>query len=214
MPRNLVTGWPLSTRILKAHRERSRRRDTVQGETNIPAASAGYATVNPFVITHDADGLIDVVKQVFRATERPEARTLDDDGLLLHAELAIGNATVMFAERKPGWPFTPSLLQVYVDDVDATLKVARQLGATMVTEPTDFFGDTFSRFRDPWGNLWWVYRHRGQSWAGDEESADWTGVAAATGAEEWDQSSPGLTYIHDTLLAAMGQLQDPREATP
>jgi PhnB protein len=186
----------------------------VQSETNIPAAPAGYATVNPFVITHDADGLIDLVKQVFRATERPEARTLDDDGLLLHAELAIGNATVMFAERKPGWPFTPSLLQVYVDDVDATLKIARQLGATVVTEPTDFFGDTFSRFRDPWGNLWWVYRHGGQSRAGDEEGADWTGDAAATGAEESDQSSPGLTYIHDTLLAAMRQLQDPREATP
>jgi PhnB protein len=186
----------------------------VQSETNIPAAPAGYATVNPFVITHDADGLIDLVKQVFRATVRPEARTLDDDGLLLHAELAIGNATVMFAERKPGWPFTPGLFQVYVDDVDATLKVARQLGATVVTEPTDFFGDTFSRFRDPWGNLWWVYRHGGQSRAGDEEGADWTGDAAATGAEEWDQSSPGLTYIHDTLLAAMRQLQDPREATP
>jgi PhnB protein len=97
----------------------------VQPETNVPAASAGYATVNPFIITQDADGLIDFLKQVFGATERPEARTLDDDGLLLHAELAVGNATVMFAERKPGWPFTPSLLQVYVDDVDATLDLAR-----------------------------------------------------------------------------------------
>jgi hypothetical protein len=70
------------------------------------------------------------------------------------------------------------------------------------------------QLRDPWGNLWWVYRHSGQSWAGDEEGADWTSDAAATGAEGWDQSSPGLTYIHDTLLAAMRQLQDPREATP
>jgi hypothetical protein len=98
--------------------------DTMQSETNISAAPAGYATVNPFIITHDADGLIDFLKQVFRVTERPEARTLDDDGLLLHAELAIGNATIMFAERKPGWPFIPSLLQVYVDDVDSTLDVA------------------------------------------------------------------------------------------
>jgi PhnB protein len=158
---------------------RSARRDTVQPETNVPAASAGYATVNPFIITQDADGLIDFLKQVFGATERPEARTLDDDGLLLHAELAVGNATVMFAERKPGWPFTPSLLQVYVDDVEATLDLARRLGATVVTEPTAFFGDTFSRFRDPWSNLWWVYRHGGQTPAGDEASADWTGDAAA-----------------------------------
>jgi PhnB protein len=186
----------------------------MQEATNIPAAPAGYATVNPFIITHDANGLIDFLKQVFGATERPEARTLDHDGLLLHAELAVGNATIMFGERKPGWPFTPSLLQVYVDDVEATLGVARQLGATVVTDPTDFYGDTFSRFRDPWSNLWWVYRHRGQTWTGDEESADWTGDAAATGAEEWEQTSPELTYIHDTPLTAMQQLQDPRDDAP
>ena len=177
----------------------------MRDETGIPAAPAGYATVNPFVITHDANGLIDFLEQVFGATERPEARTLDHDGLLLHAELVVGSATIMFGERKPGWPFTPSLLQVYVDDVEATLGVARRLGATVVTEPTDFYGDTFSRFRDPWSNLWWVYRHGGQAWTGDEESAD------ATGAGEWEQASPELTYIHDTLLTAMPQLQDPRE---
>jgi uncharacterized glyoxalase superfamily protein PhnB len=173
----------------------------MQSETNNPAAPAGYATVNPFIITHDADGLIDFLKRVFGATERPEARTMDDDGLLLHAELVIGNATIMFGERKPDWPFTPSLLQVYVDDVESTLEAARQLGATVVTEPTGFFGDTFSRFRDPWSNLWWVYRR--------EESADWAGDAA-DGVEEWDQASPELTYIHDTLLTAMRQLQDRR----
>jgi PhnB protein len=186
----------------------------MQSETNIPAAPTGYATVNPFIITHDAEDLIDFLKQVFGVTERPEARTMDNDGLLLHAELVIGSATIMFAERKPGWPFTPSLLQVYVDNVEATLDVARQLGATVVTEPTDFFGDTFSRFRDPWSNLWWVYRHGGQSWAGDEESADWTGDAAGAGGEEWEQTSPDLTYIHDTLLTALQQLQDPRRAAP
>jgi PhnB protein len=177
-------------------------------ETRTPAAPQGYATVNPFIITRDANGLIDFLQQVFGATERPEARTLDHDGLLLHAELAVGNATVMFGERKPGWPFTPSLLQVYVDDVETTLGVARRLGAAVVTEPTDFFGDTFSRFRDPWGNLWWVYRHGGQTSAGDEAGADWTGDAAATGAEEWAQTSPELAYIHDTLMTAMPQLRD------
>jgi hypothetical protein len=66
----------------------------------------------------------------------------------------------------------------------------------------------FSRFRDPWGNLWWVYRHGGQTPGGDEASADWTGDAAATGAEEWAQTSPELTYIHDTLMTAMPQLRD------
>ena len=175
----------------------------MHSETIIPAAPSGYATVNPFIIVDDANGLIEFLKQVFGATERQAARTLDADGLLLHAELAIGNATIMFGERKPDWPFTPGLMQVYVDDVASTLNVARRLGATVITEPTDFFGDTFSRFRDPWGNLWWVYRH------GDQ--MDWAGDASATGAAEWEQTSPELTYIYDTLMTAMQDLQDPRQ---
>jgi PhnB protein len=40
------------------------------------------------------------------------------------------NATIMLGDRKHDWPFTPSLLQVYVDDVQRTLDEARRLGAT------------------------------------------------------------------------------------
>ena len=58
--------------------------------TNVPAAPEGYGTVNPFIIADDADGLIEFLKEVFGATERPEARTTDVDGLLLHAELVVG----------------------------------------------------------------------------------------------------------------------------
>jgi PhnB protein len=170
-----------------------------------PAKPDGYATINPFIISDDSAGLIEFLKEVFAAAERPDARTMDQDGLLLHAEIVIGDATIMFGERKPDWPFTPSLLQVYVDDVSGTLEAARRLGATIVTEPTAFFGVTFSRFRDSWGNLWWVYRHSGQTWTADD--SDW---AASDG--EWDEGSPELTYIHDTLVRAMSELSDPRRA--
>jgi hypothetical protein len=37
-------------------------------EPSIPAAPAGYATVNPFIITQDADGLIGFLKRVFGAS--------------------------------------------------------------------------------------------------------------------------------------------------
>ena len=173
----------------------------------LPAAPAGYATVNPFIITDDANGLIEFLEQVFGATERSEARTTDGDGLLLHAELVFGGTTVMVANRKPDWPFTPSLLQVYVDDLDTALETARRLHATVVTEPTEFYGDLFSRFRDPWNNLWWVYQHRPSTGG---EAADWTTDEAA--GDAWDQASSELRYIHDTLLTAMPSLEDPRLA--
>jgi hypothetical protein len=91
-----------------------------------PAAPDGYATVNPFIITDDADGLIAFLGQVFGATERREARTVDDH----HREAA------------------------------------------------------------------------------QDHGADWS---EADG-EAWDQTSPELQYIHDTLLTALPTIADPRLA--
>jgi PhnB protein len=182
---------------------------TMNDRANLPAAPEGYSTVNPFIITEGADGLIEFLQQVFGATERPEARTIDGDGLLLHAELVIGDTTVMFADRKPDWPFTPSLLQVYVDDLDGALDRARRLKATVVTQPTEFYGDLFSRVRDPWNNLWWVYQHRPST---GEDATDWSAEVSDADGEAWDQTSPELQYIHDTLLTALPSLEDPRLA--
>ncbi len=165
-----------------------------------PKAPQGYNTVNPFIITQDALKLITFLEKVFGAKEEPSAHTVDTDGLLLHSELKIGDATVMIADSKADWPRTPSLLQVYVDDVASTLKRAETLGAHIVTEPTDFYGELLSRFEDPFGNLWWVYQHsEGQAW--DPE------VMADNNETSWDTGpSKELIYIHDTLLDGMKNL--------
>ncbi|SDY70250.1 Uncharacterized conserved protein PhnB, glyoxalase superfamily [Micromonospora pattaloongensis] len=173
----------------------------------MPAAPEGFATINPFIITENADGLIAFLAEVFGGTENPQARTVDVDGLLLHAELQIGNTTLMFGERKPGWPFLPSLLQVYVDDVQATLATARRLGADVVTEPTPFYGTTFSRFVDPWKNLWWVYQHAGSTEWEDDGSTAWETDTGGQNAD-WSQTAPELEYIHRTLLETLPTLRE------
>lgn len=165
-----------------------------------PNAPEGYNTINSFIITQDALKLIVFLEKVFGAKEEPSAHTVDTDGLLLHSELKIGDATVMVADSKPGWPRTPSLLQVYVDDVAKTLKTAEDLGAHIVTKPTDFYGELLSRFEDPFGNLWWVYQH------GEEQSWD-TEEATDNSEASWDAApSKELAYIHDTLLDGMKNL--------
>jgi PhnB protein len=162
--------------------------------TNTPE---GYNTVNPFIITRDALKLIGFLEEVFGMKEVEVAHTMDTDGLLLHAELRVGNSTVMIADTKEGWPFTPSLLQIYVDDVEKTLKRAEELGAKIVTKPTDVYGDLFSRFVDPSDNLWWVYQHKGEvNWEENAESDDST----------WATESTELNYIHETLLETMMRL--------
>lgn len=161
---------------------------------------AGSNTVNPFVMTDNAADLIDFVIEVFEAEDVPDARTIDTDGLILHAELRIGDSVVVIADRKPQWPFTPAFIQVYVSDVEATLQRARRRGARIVTEATEFFGDTLARFQDPAGHLWWVQQHDAAG------QADWTGDDTG-----WEQfSTPELEYVHTTLLETMAALRDPR----
>ncbi|MFG1941980.1 VOC family protein [Nonomuraea sp. NPDC048826] len=168
-----------------------------------PDAPAGSNTVNAFIIADKTAELIDFLVDVFGAVDVPEARTIDEDGLILHAELRLGDSLLSLADRKPDWPFTPALTRVYVDDVAATLARAEARGARIVTRPTDFFGDTLARFQDRWGNLWWVYRHdpsAAQDWEAEGSDADdWTSFA-----------TPELDYIHASLVEAMRSLHDPR----
>lgn len=191
----------------------------------IAPTPAGYASVNPFIITRDAEGLIAFLVDVLDGIERPAARTVDDDGLLLHAELQVGGSSIMLAERKPGWPRLPSLLQVYVHDVPAVLERAKARGGEVITEPTPFFGEVFSRMLDPWGNLWWVYSTTEEAAAAWDEGAGWGDeggewAAETAGAEgeggdggegsgaDW-APTPELVYIHDTLLTAIPRLREP-----
>ncbi len=164
------------------------------------ATPPGFSTVNPFFITRDADGLIAFLREVFGGEEHLDARTVDIDGLLLHAELEVGGTTLMFGERKPDWPFLPQLTQIYVGDVESVLARAEERGARIVTRPTDFFGTVFSRMLDPWGNMWWVYQH------GEAPDLDWDSAEGETASGPTEWSDPNLAYIHRTLIEAMPSL--------
>jgi uncharacterized glyoxalase superfamily protein PhnB len=137
---------------------------------------------------------------VFGGEEHPDARTMDVDGLLLHAELEIGGTTLMFGERKPDWPFLPQLTQIYVADLERVLARAEERGARIITRPTDFFGTSFSRIIDPWGNLWWVYQH------GEAPEMDWSSTDGDADSDFTEWSDPGLAYIHQTLLETLPTL--------
>ena len=186
--------------------------------SSIPASSAptpvGSNTVSSFILTDDAAGLIAFVVEVFGAVDVAEARTNDTDGLILHSELLIGDSLITIADRKPQWPYTPAFTRVYVNDVSATLARAVAAGGEIITEPTYFWGDVFSRFADPHGNLWWVYKHNPPTDPEESpaeiptESDAWDG---GDGGDSWESyTSPELEYIHSTLAEAMESLGDPR----
>ena len=131
------------------------------------------ATLNPFVVVEGASDFIDFVVEVFGGTEIAEARSPMPDGRLIHAEIELGDANLLIVDRLDGWPAAPGLLQIWVDDVAATLDDAAARGARIVTAALAFFGQTtMGRMVDPWGNLWWLYNPApGQ----DDPLAPWEG---------------------------------------
>jgi PhnB protein len=115
----------------------------------------GYHTVTPWIISRDTARLIDFVTTAFGAEEI--ARVQDDNGVIGHAEVRIGDSVVMMFDSREGWPETPGFMRLYVDDSDAVYAQALRAGATSVTEVTTlFFGDRVGRVRDPLGNVWWI----------------------------------------------------------
>jgi uncharacterized glyoxalase superfamily protein PhnB len=122
------------------------------------AVPTGAAVLNPFVIVDDAAGLITFVSEVFGVPETVEARTPMPDGKLIDAQLRLGTVDLMVGDRLDGWPRWPGLLQVWVRDVTDVLERATARGATTVTAPTPFYGETtLARMLDPWQNIWWLW---------------------------------------------------------
>ncbi len=105
-----------------------------------------------------------------------QLKVVGDAGNVEHSELVFGGGLIMVSgvegrsERYPHWR-TPSQvggantqnMMVYVDDVEAHCKRAREAGATIVQEPqTHDYGDDYWADRgyecvDVGGHHWWFY---------------------------------------------------------
>ena len=175
------------------------RSDAVLAGDQLPP---GYGTVNPFVAVRGpggAEGFLRFVTDVLGGRETRAAHTVDADGLLIHAEVRVGDSTIMVCDAKPHWAFTPALLQVYVRDVDTVVHRARIGGAAIVTEPTAFHGgQRLARWRDPWANLWWLFEYGPDSVAPSE---------APDELPSWrpDHAAPP-SYVHRTVDEALTRL--------
>jgi PhnB protein len=119
------------------------------------ATPDGYTTIAPWVTTPDTGRLLQFITEVFDGEEM--GRVPLENGKIGHAEIRVGNTVVLAFDRAEDWPEMPSLLRVWVPDVDATMVRAEKAGARVVTPAiTSAWGQRGGRVRDPFGNLWWV----------------------------------------------------------
>jgi PhnB protein len=118
----------------------------------------GYSVVTPYLVVHDALGLMKFMEETFGGRER--MRMTGSDGAIRHAEVDIGNARVMLAEASEEFGPIPAMLHVYVEDVDAVYEQAVAAGAQSIAEPADqFYGDRMAGVKDAFGNQWWLATH-------------------------------------------------------
>ncbi len=118
----------------------------------------GYHSVQPYLMVKGAKRLLDFIKNVFDATEIENMA--GPDGTIMHAEVRIGDSTIMLSDAQRQFQPTTAALYVYVPDVDATYQKALAVGATSAMEPADqFYGDRHGGVKDEFGNFWWIATH-------------------------------------------------------
>jgi PhnB protein len=127
-----------------------------------------YRRVTPSLVVKGGVKALEFYAQVFAATER--MRIPGPDGTVAHSEIEIGDSIVMVDDASPemgtqappsaGLDGSPTSLYIYVEDVDATVERAGQLGAAVVRAPQDqFYGDRNAYVIDPFGHGWTVASH-------------------------------------------------------
>jgi PhnB protein len=122
----------------------------------------GLRTVNVYLHPIGAAQMIDFLKRSFGAEEIMSHRATPD-GPVLHAKIKIGDSVLEIGEAHERYRSLPSMLFLYVDDVDAWHRRAVAGGAAEIDEPKDQpYGDRVSSVSDPFGNTWYLATHIAQ----------------------------------------------------
>jgi len=121
------------------------------------ALPGGYHTIAPYIIVPRAAKFIEFLKNAFGATERFRFEIPDGSGLLMHAEVSIGNSIIELADASEKVPAAPQTIHLYVDNADSFFARAIGAGASSIYEVGDHVsGDRQGAVRDAFGNLWYI----------------------------------------------------------
>lgn len=128
----------------------------------------GQHSITPYLGIKDAAKAIAFYKQAFGAIEM--FRLDGPDGRIGHAELKIGDSSLMLADpcdmegslkASQGIDAPAVGLHLYVEDCDKVYAQALAAGATQLHPVQDqFYGDRSGTLKDPFGNLWFVATHK------------------------------------------------------
>lgn len=157
------------TLLLARPRERwiTSEDDKEKGNMTVKPVPDGYHSVTAYLSIQGAAEAIEFYKRALNATEL--FRLVAPNGEIGHAEIRIGDSSIMLADPCEGSPFrSPEALggasvglHVYVEDVDALFAQAVTAGAKVVKPVQDqFYGDRTGTLKDPFGHVWFLATHK------------------------------------------------------
>jgi PhnB protein len=134
----------------------------------VKAIPEGFNTVSAYIVVKDAEKAIDFYGKAFGAEPGSVMRMPGGNGIM-HAELRIGNSTVMVTGENPQWNArsaetlggSPVSLHIYVNDVDKVFQRALDAGCEVSYPVNDaFWGDRYGKLKDPFGLEWGIATHK------------------------------------------------------
>ena len=123
---------------------------------NALKVATGHQQVMSYLTVKGAYNFMDFLKNVFNAEE--QLTVPRDKDLVMHAEMKIGDTTLLITDAVAETPANPAELFIYVKDTDAIYKKALKQGATALLEPeTSEFVKRTAGIKDSFGNTWWLH---------------------------------------------------------
>ena len=128
----------------------------------------GFNTVSACLVVKNTVKALDFYQKAFGA-EGGVCMPGPDGKSTMHAEMRIGNSTVMLADENPRWEMkspqtlggSPASLHVYVDDADKLFNRAVKAGCEVKMPLMDaFWGDRYGKVVDPFGHQWGIATHK------------------------------------------------------
>lgn len=120
------------------------------------ATRPGFHTVTPYLIVRELEPMVGFLKEAFGATVHYRAKGGSGG---THTELRIGDSMIMIGGGENGQVMEPipTMIFLYLEDVDETYQAALAAGATSLMEPTDgAFGEPRGAgIQDLSGNQWY-----------------------------------------------------------
>ena len=115
----------------------------------------GLRSIQPYLHLRGAHNMIPFIEAAFGAEAMGVHKS--PDGIVRHATMRIGNATLEINEAHGEYQPKPCHLHLYVPDADAMYAQALRAGATSMEAPNDKpYGDRSAAVKDAFGNTWYL----------------------------------------------------------